>query len=179
MAKPENLKPELKANLETLQSQLDDNDNTYLFIGKLRQGKAQTPTTVTILPRKKAVEHEKNEEVEIKVEKKNTEENKVERNEEEMPYTTATLKDWENYFRQNNQYKDWPKDDEKRAMILAVIEADGTATDVKVARSSGIDKLDKEAIRLIENAEIEPATNEAGKPIRMKNWIIPVYFPPR
>ena len=45
-------------------------------------------------------------------------------------------------------------------MILAVIEADGTATDVKVARSSGIDKLDKEAIRLIENAEIEPATNE-------------------
>ena len=179
LAKPENLKPEQKANLETLQSQLDDNDNTYLFIGKLRQNKAQTPTTVTILPRKEAIKHEKKEEVEINVEKEKTEENKVEEKDEEMPYTTATLKDWKNYFRQNNQYKDWPKDDEKKTMILAVIEADGTATDVKVARSSGIDKLDKEAIRLIENAEIEPATNEEGNPIRMKNWIIPVYFPPR
>ena len=179
LAKPENLKPEQKANLETLQSQLDDNDNTYLFIGKLRQNKAQTPTTVTILPRKEAVKHEKKEEVEIKVEKEKTEENKVEEKDEEMPYTTATLKDWKNYFRQNNQYKDGPKDDETKTMILAVIEADGTATDVKVARSSGIDKLDKEAIRLIENAEIEPATNEEGDPIRMKNWIIPVYFPPR
>ena len=179
LVKPENLKPEQKANLETLQSQLDDNDNTYLFIGKLRQNKAQTPTTVTILPRKEAVKHEVKEEAKVKVEKEKSEENKVEENDEEMPYTTAILKDWKNYFQQNNQYKDWPKDDEKKTMILAVIEADGTATDVKVARSSGIDKLDKEAIRLIENAEIEPATNEEGNPIRMKNWIIPVYFPPR
>ena len=131
------------------------------------------------MPRKEAVKHEKKEEAKVKVEKEKSEENKVEENDEEMPYTTAILKDWKNYFQQNNQYKDWPKDDEKKTMILAVIEADGTATDVKVARSSGIDKLDKEAIRLIENAEIEPATNEEGNPIRMKNWIIPVYFPPR
>ena len=179
LAKPENLKPEQKANLETLQGQLDDNDNTYLFIGKLRQDKAQTPTTVTILPRKKAVEHEKNEEVEIKVEKKNTEENKVERNEEEMPYTTATLKDWENYFRQNNQYKDWPKDDEKRVLIGAVIEEDGTPTDVQVKGSSEVDELDQEAIRLIKNITFEPGKNKDGKPLRVPNFVIFVFFPPK
>ena len=168
LAKPENLKPEQKANLETLQSQLDDNDNTYLFIGKLRQNKAQTPTTVTILPRKEAVKHEKKEEAKVEEEVDDTE-----------LYSTPQFPNYQAYFRENNKYKDWPKDDQKMVLVGAVIEVDGTPTDVQVKKSSEVDELDQEAVRLIKNITFVPGKNKDGKPLRVPNFIITVFFPPK
>ena len=83
------------------------------------------------------------------------------------------------YFRENNKYKDWPKDDEKRVLIGAVIEEDGTPTDVQVKGSSEVDELDQEAIRLIKNITFEPGKNKDGKPLRVPNFVIFVFFPPK
>ena len=168
LAKPEILTPEQKANLETLQSQLDDNDNTYLFIGKLRQNKAQTPTTVTILPRKEAVKHEVKEEAKVEEEVDDTE-----------LYSTPQFPNYQAYFRENNKYKDWPKDDQKMVLVGAVIEVDGTPTDVQVKKSSEVDELDQEAVRLIKNITFVPGKNKDGKPLRVPNFIITVFFPPK
>lgn len=171
LAKPENLKPEQKANLETLQSQLDDNDNTYLFIGKLRQNKAQTPTTVTILPRKEAVKHE--------VKETKTEDEAIDELLKEVYYTPMFEPDAYTYYRENNRYKDWPKDDEKRVAIRATVEKDGTTSNVEVRKSCGIEKLDQEAIRLIKTAKLKPAMNKSNQPVKAPKMVFMVTFPPK
>jgi len=96
----------------------------------------------------------------------------------DMPYYTPYLTDWKTYFPANNRFKDWPKDDEKMVMVGAVIEKSGKAVRVRVVRSSEVDKLDAEAIRLIEEAPIDPARDEEGNKVR-SNFRIPVYFPPK
>lgn len=98
----------------------------------------------------------------------------------EMPYYTAYLENWESYFRTNNKYKDWDSKDAKMTMITATIDKYGKPHDVKVLRSCNVKKLDKEAIRLIREATtISPAKTEQGEDIEMKEWVIPVYFPPK
>ena len=79
----------------------------------------------------------------------------------------------------DNKYKDWPKDDQKMVLVGAVIEVDGTPTDVQVKKSSEVDELDQEAVRLIKNITFVPGKNKDGKPLRVPNFIIMVHFPPK
>lgn len=63
-------------------------------------------------------------------------------------------------------------------MVGAVIEKPGKAMQVRIVKSSDNPELDAEAIRLIEEAPIDPAIDEEGNKVR-SNFMIPVYFPPR
>lgn len=99
----------------------------------------------------------------------------------EMPHNTAFLDDWQNYFRENNQYKDWDKKDQTKILIKAVAEKDNTATGVHVHpkfQDTGNEDLRNEAVRLIENAKISPGRNQDGDIIR-SNFVIFVFFPPQ
>lgn len=93
------------------------------------------------------------------------------------PPTTASLKDWKNYFRTHNQYKDWNPKDKKQVLVSAITTKEGKPTEVQIVSSCKIDKLDKEALRLIQNAELDPARDEQNNPVRSK-WFIMVMFPP-
>lgn len=112
-----------------------------------------------------------------------------------IPHNTAYLKEWKTYFRTNNKYKDWDPDNGKVIAVTAVIEKDGSATDVRFAwaadldtrkrtfanrinNSNGIQELEEEALRLIREAKIDPGKDKEGNPVRCK-WIITVEFPPR
>ena len=96
-----------------------------------------------------------------------------------MPYYTASLTDWESYFRTNNKYKNWDSKDEKMVLINAIIEKDSTATQVKVVgKGCGVKELEEEAVRLIKAAKVSPASDEHGNLLR-SNWFSPGYFPPR
>lgn len=106
--------------------------------------------------------------------------------------TTAALKDAIPYFRRHNRLKDWDPAKTKEIMVRAVIEKDGSPTRIRVAAYSEMDPSTKEmkrlehwkeddftreAIRLIEAAEIAPASNEQGTALRT-DWAIMVCFPP-
>jgi TonB family protein len=60
------------------------------------------------------------------------------------------------YFRQNNRFKDWDKNDKKQIFLQGVVEKDGTVTNVRILRSSKIPKLDEEALRLVKSAKYCP-----------------------
>lgn len=64
-------------------------------------------------------------------------------------------------------------------MIQADIDKYGKPHNVRLLRSSEKKELDEEAIRLIQEAPIDPASNKDGDPIEHPNWVIPVYFPPK
>lgn len=97
----------------------------------------------------------------------------------DMPYNTAHLEDAINYFRKNNRYKDWDKNDKKKIIVRAIIEKDSTASHIQVmSRDSANQELKEEAIRLIREAKILPALNEEGEAVRSK-WMNIIEFPPR
>ena len=99
-----------------------------------------------------------------------------------IPYATASLLNWREYFRKNNKYKDWNSKNHQRVTIGAIIEKDGSTTDVNILKKCDENALNKEAVRLIRDAkangaQIEPAKNEDGNPVRSA-WVIFVNFPP-
>lgn len=97
----------------------------------------------------------------------------------DMPYNTAILEDAAEYFRKNNRFKDWDKNDQKRILVRAVIEKDSTASNVQVlSRDVENAELKEEAARLIREAKISPALNEKGEKVRSK-WTNIVFFPPK
>ena len=99
------------------------------------------------------------------------------------PYSTATLVNWKEYFRTNNNYKNWYPKNPKTVVIVGIVEKDGTITDLKIVKKCDVELLNKEALRLIRDAkangaQIEPARNSNGDYIRSR-WTIPVSFPPK
>jgi TonB family protein len=93
-----------------------------------------------------------------------------------MLESTAELPDAAAYFIKNNKYKDWDKNDKKRVVIKGIVEKDGTITNVSIASSSKVDKLDQEALRLIKSAKYIPGRAK-GKIVRSKYTNF-VFFPP-
>ena len=101
----------------------------------------------------------------------------------DIPYATASLMNWKEYFRTNNKYKDWDPKNPQRVMMRAIVEKDGTTTDVTILKKCDEESLNKEAFRLIQDAkangaQIDPAKNADGNPVRSK-WTIIVEFPPK
>lgn len=95
--------------------------------------------------------------------------------------TTPMLKDWKNYFLTNNRFKDWDEKDPRQVMVQYVVEKDGKASHVRLGTnaSTGNEELDKEAIRLIEDATFTVGIGMNDKTIRTGRMAIVVYFPPK
>lgn len=70
-------------------------------------------------------------------------------------FNTPYKKNVKEYFRQNNSYKDWDENDKREVVINCSTLKDGSNINVKVRKSSGIQKLDNEAVRLIQNMKHE------------------------
>ncbi len=97
---------------------------------------------------------------------------------DEPPYTTPILENAGAYFKANNKYKDWDEKNRKMVIIKCVVEKDSTTSDVIARRSCGNEKLDKEAIRLIEDAKVIPGKDARGEAVRSRFTIV-VDFPPK
>ena len=95
----------------------------------------------------------------------------------EVPFLDipAELPDAIDYFLKNNQFKDWKDTDEKKVALQGIVEKDGTITGVSIRKSSEIDVLDKEAVRLIKTAKYIPGKYK-GQNVRSKFTVV-VYFP--
>ena len=89
---------------------------------------------------------------------------------------TAELIDAITYFRQNNKFKDWDKNNSKVVILQGVVEKNGTISGVRILRPSNVKELDDEALRLIKSAKYTPGKNPEGEDVRSK-FTIPVYFP--
>lgn len=96
----------------------------------------------------------------------------------EWPATTAHLDNAIEYFRQNNKFKDWDKNDKRTVFIRGVVEKNGKFSTVIKISGDENEELRKEAIRLVKAATISPAENEKGEPIR-SYWANVIEFPPK
>lgn len=186
LSRPDRLSEEQSTQLKSLQNSVNANDNNYLFIGKIKPGAGDIAlNTSTEQVEMQPIKQKEPASTSAKTES-SKQDNKAniketpKQEKSEMPYYTAYLENWESYFRTNNKYKDWDSKDAKMTMITATIDKYGKPHDVKVLRSCNVKKLDEEAIRLIREATtISPAKTEQGEDIEMKEWAIPVYFPPK
>ena len=186
LSRPDRLSEEQSTQLKSLQNSVNANDNNYLFIGKIKPGAGDIAlNTSTEQVEMQPIKQKEPASTSAKTES-SKQDNKAniketpKQEKPEMPYYTAYLENWESYFRTNNKYKDWDSKDAKMTMITATIDKYGKPHDVKVLRSCNIKNLDEEAIRLIREATtISPAKTEQGEDIEMKEWAIPVYFPPK
>ncbi|MDR2148315.1 MAG: energy transducer TonB [Tannerella sp.] len=94
----------------------------------------------------------------------------------DAPAGTPELLNAIEYFRQNNQFKDWDKKNAKNVILQGIVEMDSTITRVKILRPSNVKELDDEALRLIQSGKYAPGKNEQGKDVRSK-ITISVNFP--
>jgi len=94
----------------------------------------------------------------------------------EAPSITAELPDAVEFFRQNNKFKDWDKNNSKVVVLQGIVETNGAISGVRILRPSNITELDDEALRLIQSAKYTPGKNEKGENVRSK-FTIPVSFP--
>lgn len=96
----------------------------------------------------------------------------------ESGVATARLEDAINYFRQNNKYKDWAKDDERSVFVRGVVEKNGKLSHIVKIGGDENEELRAEAVRLLKEAYITPAKNDRGQNVR-SYWVNVVHFPPK
>lgn len=93
-------------------------------------------------------------------------------------HNTPYFENYTEYCRVNNKYKDWDKSDKRETIVGFVVEKDGTTSYVKVMKSSGIEMLDNEAIRLAKQMKHgKPGTDLKGNPIRVGDMTVKIFFP--
>jgi len=100
-----------------------------------------------------------------------------------VPAIPAQLLKAVEYFRANNKFKDWDPKNPQKVYFKAIVEKDGTLTDLTIVKKCDEESLNKEAFRLIHDAgangaKIDPGKDANGNPIRSK-WMIVVDFPPK
>lgn len=168
LARPESLDEEELKRLRALKNSIGENDNNYLFVGKIKRN-----AELSALEKQKSV-------VAVQQQKEDQSEPvAVEESVDTLVFNTPYINNWKEYYRTNNRFKDWHPDKKVMAMVGAVIEKDGTPRELIIVKSSGYDELDREAIRLVKEADIDPAKNKAKQPVRCSNFRAPVYFPPQ
>lgn len=174
LAHPESLNEEQRGKLEKLKNSIHENDNNYLFVGKIKQ-KAEL-SGLEKMKQLPAVQQQEKTQTELATleEKASVVEEPI----DTVLWNTPYIKDWKEYYRANNRFKDWDPDKKTMALVIGIIEKDGTPRNLRIGRSSGNEKLDQEAIRLIKEAKIEPALNKAKQPVRCSNFGVAVAFPP-
>lgn len=173
LTKPENLTASEVKRLTEIKNSMSVNDNNYILTGTLKTVTDELKQSVEASPMPKTkVRPDSTKPGDSTKMKEETENSNI-------PYYTATLSSWKSYFRTNNKYKDWDSTNPQEVMIQADIDKYGKPNNVRILRSSKKKELDEEAIRLIQQAPIDPARNKDGEPIDQPNWVIPVYFPPK
>lgn len=190
LSSPGKLSEEEVKRLTAFKNSISPNDNNYVLTGKVKSTGGNLSLTVASptvnKPLKKEIPEVPTPQAGLSPEADSV---------WSIPHNTAYLKEWKTYFRTNNKYKDWDPDNGKVIALTAIIEKDGSATDLKFAwaadldtrkkslanrrnNSDGIQELEEEALRLIREAKIDPGKDKEGNPVRSK-WIITVEFPPR
>jgi TonB family protein len=180
---PENNFDEIRVKAERLYNSMNEDNNNIIFVGKLKQDPVE-PFVQKDIYYKEATEPStpKNSHT-IK-----TTGTQIHEDEDEKTYgiedlrslkTTAYLDKFQAYFIENNKYKDWSAQDGKKVLVRCIVEKNGQTTDVTISQSCGVEELDNEALRLIREAQMVPATNLKGNHVRMRDFVIPVSFPPQ
>ena len=163
-----NINETKRKNMQRFISNIDEDENNYIFIGKLRENFVNPlnindtisgidnflkPTGETDLKEKR-------------------EENKV------IDIRAPYAKGWGEYLRKNNRYKDW-EGEPCIVLVGATVDKEGHLTDIRVTKRVGNEELNKEALRLVKGIEkIMPAIDKAtGESIECKNFALPVHFP--
>ena len=172
--------------LELIDDNINDESNNIIILGKLKKTITQTEpaleTNVSISIAQPKKENRSNHVSDKGGEKK---EDLIEDDRlygfddlKEMK-NTAYIEHWQEYFRANNKYKDWNEEDRRETIIKCIVEKDGTTSDVKIVTTSGVDSLDMEAVRLMEEITgVIPAINFNNQKIRSADFIVRVFFPP-
>ena len=177
------LDPKIKETLVHLLDRVDDESNNIIITGRLAKNGAGSNKNILITEGKKNISSIKKEVADkpiIDSPEGNSDNDRVYRFKDLKEIKqTAILDKAKEYFRQNNVYKDWDPNDKKETRLSFIVEKNGTTSSIKVIHSSGIEKLDKEAIRLIEKAHFLHGTNLKNEPIRCGDTQIIVYFPPK
>ena len=96
---------------------------------------------------------------------------------EEMPEYPGGVSAMMAFVQENMKYPEDAKIDGKEGRVLCsfIIDKEGAVTEVRVARSSGTQSLDDEAVRVVSlMPKWEPGKVE-GKPVRVR-YIIPIVF---
>jgi TonB family protein len=91
--------------------------------------------------------------------------------------TAAALPDAIEWLLKNNRCGDWNSQEKKHVLLEGIVEKDGTITNVKVVKSCKVDRLDREALRLVKSARYTPAKANGGKTVRSRYHIY-IPFPP-
>lgn len=177
------LDPKIKETLVHLLDRVDDESNNIIITGRLTKNGAGSNKSILINEGKKNISSGKKEVADkpiIDSPEGNSDNDRVYRFKDLKEIKqTAILDKAKEYFRQNNVYKDWDPKDKKETRLSFIVEKNGTTSSIEVIQSSGIEKLDKEAIRLIEKAHFLYGTNLKNEPIRCGDTQIIVYFPPK
>jgi len=196
-----------RKKLTDLLDSIDENDNNYLFYGKLRQSETRTfglenSPSKKQKPKELNVKSDESATVETTATEMGTRSKKESLSDDpktevvaqenpdleniadsdttiyESASTTARMEDAINYLRHNNRYKDWDKEDKRTVFVRGVVEKDGKLSHIIKISGDENEKLREEAVRLLRAAEITPAKNERGENIR-SYWVNVVEFPPR
>lgn len=173
LSQPENISASEVEKLTELHHSMSVNDNNYILTGTLKTVTDELIESVEASPMPKPKVKQ------VTTKSEDSTKMKEEAEDPDIPYYTAALTTWRSYFRTNNKYKDWDSANPQKVMIQADIDKYGKPHNVRLLRSSEKKELDEEAIRLIQEAPIDPASNKDGDPIEHPNWVIPVYFPPK
>lgn len=190
------LDPKIKEKLFYLLDRLDDESNNIIITGRLTKNGANSDKSILITEAKESISSSQKvvedtvknalKNKTVKVDKsiidsqEGNSDNRIYRFKDlkEIKHT-AILDKAKEYFRQKNIYKDWDPKDKKETRLSFIVEKNGTTSSVEVIQSSGVEKLDREAIRLIEEAHFLHGTNLKNEPIRCGDMEIIVYFPPK
>ncbi len=169
-------------NLEKILNHLNDNSNNIIILGKLEKESTRniltdsTDIAVNVYIYEKPVGIEQ-----IAKEKKIIEEDedRIYGWEDMGKYKNIPeLKNHKEYYRKNNRFTDWDKNDQRTATVGYIVEKNGKSSDVKILESSGVQELDDEAVRLIQEAEFTIGLNLESKPIRVGDMQVVISFPP-
>lgn len=190
LSHPDRFDEKRLANLKRLQESVSENDNNYLFIGKIKSN---------------------TEKIQLNIPVAETNDPPVRPQARPQQATIATAEadsvwnwpphgayipdsEYKAYFRQNNKYADWDASDGKVILVKTLVEKDGSASEAhtyigadynkeknqitnRKKPGSGIPELDQEAERLIRNATFQPGRDDNGNPIRCYTTVF-VFFPP-
>lgn len=92
------------------------------------------------------------------------------------PHIHPQTEDLTIYFKQNNKFKNWDKNDKKNVRIYGIVEKNGKFS-VETIKGDAPQELIDEAVRLVKGIKINPAKDEYGNTVR-SNWFFGVDFPP-
>lgn len=171
-------------NARKLHDAIDDDGNNILLIGKLKENAMENFTlkTFDIQPAENTTSTKRVQDTQKDdlTDSADNDDDKIYGFDElKSIKNTPQLENYKQYFRTNNKYNTWDSDNKKEVLVGYIVEKNGKPSGVFVKTSCGIQELDDEAVRLINEAHFLPGINFKDEPIRCGDMMIPVHFPPQ